>query len=201
MSEQAKTALPSGLQSNPPGSWSEYSVPTVRFPDGSYVMDSAAIAKELEVRYPQPSLKLNPNLENEAQAAMGEVFMALVPFLLQFVNNLVAPEDLDWFKADRAKRFGMTVEEAFETERDPAPIFEAAKSGFEKCRSVLRAHKVVQGPYILGSELCYADSYLVATTMMFERAGERSWSEFSKAAPVELIELHDACRTWTARQD
>jgi glutathione S-transferase len=191
----------SGLKPNPPGSWSEYSVPTVRFPDGAYVMDSAAIAGELEARYPAPSLKLNSDLENEAQAAMSAVFMPLVPFLLMFAKNLVAPEDLDWFKADRAQRFGMTVEQAFETERDPAPILEAAKPGFEKCRNVLRVHKVDKGPYILGSEPCYADFYLVASTQMFNRAGERCWTEFSKAAPAELIELHDACRKWTARQD
>lgn len=164
-------------------------------------MDSAAIATELEVRYPNPSLRLDPELEKEAQAAMGGVFMSLVPYLMQYAPNIVSPEDLEWFKADRAERFGMTVEEAFETEKDGAPYFEAAKPGFENCAKVLRSHKVDQGPFILGSQPCYADFYLVATMQMFTQMGEEGFAEFTKEAPPELKELHEACRKWTARQD
>lgn len=191
----------SGLKPNPPCSWADYTVPVVRFSDGSTWMDSAVIANELESRYPEPSLRLNPNLEKEAQGAMGEVFMSLVPYLLPLSAQIVALEDMNWFKEDRAKRFGMTVDEAFHTHKDGSSYFEAAKPGFEKVVQVLKAHKIDQGPFILGSQPCYADFYLVATLQMFSQIGEEGYEEFIKYAPAELRQLHEACREWTVRQD
>lgn len=195
-----KNAL-SGITPNPPGSWADYTVPVVRFADGSTVMDSAVIANELESRYPEPSLRLDSDLEKEAQGAMGEVFMSLVPYLLPLAAQIVALGDLDWFKEDRAKRFGMTVDEAFHTKKDGSSSFEAAKPGFERVAQVLKAHKLDQGPFILGSQVCYADFYLVATLQMFSQMGEDAYEEFMKHAPPELRQLHYACQKWTARQD
>lgn len=191
----------SGLKPNPPGSWADYTVPVIRFADGSTMMDSAVIANELESRYPEPSLRLDPDLEKEAQGAMGQVFMSLVPYLLPFSAQIVALEDLDWFKQDRAKRFGMTIDEAFHTNKDGSSYFEAANPGFEKVAQVLKAHKLDQGPFILGSQPCYADFYLVATVQMFSQIGEDGYGEFMNHAPPELRQLHEACRKWTARQD
>lgn len=163
-------------------------------------MDSAIIATELEARYHTPSLKLNPDLEKEAQDAMGAIFIALVPYLLPFAENVVSPDDIEWFKVDRAGRFGMSVEDAF-TEKDGSPYFAAAKPGFEKCTEVLRAHKLDQGPFILGSEACYADFYLAATTTMFKQTSEKAFAAFMKEAPSELKALHEACQKWTMKQD
>ena len=193
--------FPSGVKAHPPGSWSKYSVPTVRFPDGTYVMDSAAIAKELESRYPDPSLKLNPDLEAEAQGAMGEVFMALVVPLMPYATDIVSLEDMEWFKKDRAGRFGMTVEDAFNREKDPVPHLEAAKPAFEKVAQVLTAHKLDQGPFILGSVPCYADFYLMTTMQMFHQGSEEGFDLILRNAPPELKDLFKACQRWTTKQD
>lgn len=193
--------MSSGVPPNPPGSWSEYSLPTVRFADGSYVMDSSAIAAELEARYPTPSLRLNRELEGKASAAMGQVFTGLVRYLLTKVDDIVAPEDLDWFKEDRARRFGMTIEEAFETEKELGPCLEAARPGMETCAEVLRANKVDQGPFILGSLPCYADFMMVASMQMLARLGGTMFEEFLGAAPDEMRKLYEACADWTRRQD
>lgn len=132
---------------------------------------------------------------------MGEVFMSLVPYLLPLSAQIVALEDLDWFKEDRAKRFGMTIDEAFHTKKDGAPYFAAAKPGFEKVAQVLNAHKLDQGPFILGSQPCYADFYLVATLQMFSQVGVAGYEDFMKHAPPELRQLHEACQKWTLKQD
>lgn len=191
----------SGLKPNPPGSWSEYSVPTIRLPDGSYMMDSAVIAEKLESLYPAPSLHLNSTLEHEAQAAMMKVFVPLVPYLLAIATNkLVAPQDLDWFKSDRASRFGMTIEE-YETEKDPDIAYAGAKPGFEECKQVLTVHKKDEGPFILGSVPCYADFYLAATIQMYRRAGAEIFARFIQEAGPELKRLHEACEKWTLKQD
>lgn len=132
---------------------------------------------------------------------MGEVFMSVIPYFMPVVPELVAPEDLEWFKADRAKRFGMTIEEAFETERDAAPIFAAARPGFEKCAKILRGHKLDKGPFILGSQPSYADFYLAATMQMFKRGGDKRFAAFMNEAPPEMRGLHEACQQWTTKQD
>lgn len=165
------------------------------------MMDSAAIAVELEARFPTSSLRLNPELEKEAESAIGEVFRNLIPYLMPFAPNVVAPKDVEWFKVDRAKRFGMTVEEAFKVKPDGCPYYAAARAGFEKCATVLRVHKVDEGPFILGSEPCYADFYLAATMQMFNRIDGEMFTEFLNEAPPEMRGLHEARRKWTSKQD
>lgn len=163
-------------------------------------MDSAAIAVKLESLYSSPPLHLNTEIENEAQAAMGGVFMSLAPYLLPFgIHTLVAEEDVEWFKADRASRFGMTVEELM-TEKDAADAYKAAKPALEKCRDVLKGHKKDQGPFILGSEVSYADFYFVSTMQMFNRAGKEVFERFLLEASPEMRDLYEACEKWTLHQ-
>ncbi|KAF2168175.1 hypothetical protein M409DRAFT_21619 [Zasmidium cellare ATCC 36951] len=190
-----------GVEPHPPGSWSEFSVPTVRFPDGTYVMDSAAIAKELEYRYPSPSFRLNPKLEEEAHGAMGKVFMALAVPLMPYATEVVSLEDLEWFKTDRARRFGMTVEVAFDKSKDPVPHFVAAKPAFEECSRVLKAHKVDEGPFLLGSQPCYADFYFMTTLQMFHQSSKEGFALIMEYVPSELKNLFEACQKWTIKQD
>lgn len=162
-------------------------------------MDSEAIATELEARHPQPSLRRNPELEKEVNEARMGIFVAVIPYLaVMAVDNLVAPEDIEWFKADRAPRFGTTVDEMFGTKKEAAPFYAAAQPSFEKCAELLRKHKIDEGPFILGSEPCYGDFSLVALMQMFYQAGEHEWAKFIEACPVEMRRLHEACRPWTA---
>lgn len=164
-------------------------------------MDSAKIASELESRYPTPSLRLNPDLEKEVGAAVGMIFMAVAPYFFYCAPNFVAPADLQWFKEDRSRRFHTTIEKAFETKKDPAPFFEAAKPGFAKLKEVLTKHKVDEGPFILGSKPCYADFTPVASIHMFSLAGEEAYTSFRNAAPKELLELYEASKQWTERDN
>lgn len=164
-------------------------------------MDSAVIAKKLEALYPTPSLHLNQSLEQEAQAAIMAVFVSLIPLMMSLgINKLIAPEDLEWFKQDRAKRFGMTVEELM-AEKDPDAAYTGAKAGFEKCKKVLTAHKKDDGPFILGSVPSYADFYLVSTMQMYKQAGPQLFDRFFEEAGPELRALFEACKKWTLRQD
>jgi glutathione S-transferase len=141
-------------------------------------MDSAVIAEKLESMYPEPSLHLNHSIEGEAEAAMMKVFMPLVPYLAGLgMERLVAPVDIDWFKKDRAQRFGMTVEE-LDTPKDADAAYVAAKPGLEECKKVLTSHKKDDGPFILGSTPSYADFYFMATMQMFNRAGPDMFDRF-----------------------
>lgn len=164
------------------------------------MMDSAVIAAKLESLYPQPSLHLNSELENEAQAAMGAVFMSLVFYLApSVIRNLVAEEDVEWFKADRASRFNMTVEE-LETEKNADDAYAAARPAFVKCQEVLRRHKKDEGPFILGSKPSYADFYFISTMQMFRQSDQQLFERFLQEAGPEMRELYKACEKWTIQQ-
>lgn len=164
-------------------------------------MDSAVIAAKLETLYPTPSLHFNVELEEQARNAVFEVFLPLVPYLSPFVvKNLVAPEDVEWFKADRAPRFGMTVEEMM-AGKDPEAAYAAAKTGFDKIRALLKEHKKDEGPFILGSVPCYADLCLVSTTHMLNLCLMEEFERFLREAGSELRDLYRACEKWMVKRD
>ena len=131
---------------------------------------------------------------------MGAIFMSLVPYLAPIaLKTLVAPQDVEWVREDRARRFGTTVQD-LETEKDPNAAYAGAKPGFEMCRKVLRDHKQDEGPFILGSVPSYADFYLVSTMQMFSQAGKEVFGRFLGEAGPELRELYAACEQWTTKQ-
>jgi glutathione S-transferase len=76
----------SGLRPNPkdaPGYFTDYSIPAIRYEDGSYQMDSWPIAHELEKRYPSPSLHLDSpvtiKVRDQIASILGPVFMQFLP--------------------------------------------------------------------------------------------------------------------------
>lgn len=164
-------------------------------------MDSAAIAEKLDSLYPDPPLRLNSGLEQEAQRAIMAVFVPLIPYVAAIgVDKLVAPEDVEWFKTDRAARFGMTVTELI-SPKDPDTAFSGAKEGFEDCKRVLTVHKHDKGPFILGSLPSYADFYVVATMQMYKQADPKLFGRFVQEAGPEMEALYEACEKWTLKQD
>lgn len=164
-------------------------------------MESTAIAAEIEARYPEPSLRLDSKLQQEAQTAIDQVFIALVPALLPGTTSLVAAEDLEWFKADRAQRIGMTIEQAFEPQKDVSRHYAAVQPGFDACTKVLRDYKEEPGPFILGGKPCFADFIIAGVLRTVSRCGEEAFANFLKYAPTEFIELHEACSAWATKQD
>jgi glutathione S-transferase len=84
-----------------------YSIPAVQFLSGEYVMDSRAIAQQLESEYPSPKMYLESPILSEIEQIMPEVLEPLRSVWMPDVPvNLLNPISADYFNVTREKRFG-----------------------------------------------------------------------------------------------
>ena len=190
----------SGIPPNPEGSFAAYTAPVVKFLDGSYVMDSTAIAKKLESEHPQPTLNLNDDLQQQMQTVAGKVIFTLVGwFMVRVHSRLVTEEEKKWFRADRERRAGMSLEE-WDDKKGGERAWEAAKPGFELFEKLLTEHKRDPGPFILGSQMCYTDLMAASIAEFFRRIEQEAFERLTGAVNG-LKELHEACASWFERND
>ena len=163
-------------------------------------MESGAIAKKLESEYPEPSLHLNNELQKQMQAVSGKLIFPMVPwFMLRVYSHLITEEEKNWFRADRERRAGMSLEQ-WESEKGGEVAWKAAEPGFQLFEKLLREHKRDQGPFILGSEVCYAD-LMAASLAEFYRRIEQNAYERLTGAVGGLKELCEACSPWFERNN
>lgn len=192
----ASTLQGLGVQPAPEGSMSQYSLPTIQFPnDGHFTMDSAIIAAELEQLHPSPSMHLNPDLEAEAQRALGMISFPLLPVLMPRVGRDIIEEDsIPLFRSGREKRFGMPLEE-WEVKKGGEPAWSAAAPGLAALKALLTDKKKDDGPFILGSQVCYADFMVVALLEGLRRIGQDIFDRIV-SHDESFVRLHDACKKW-----
>ncbi|TKA65339.1 hypothetical protein B0A55_09439 [Friedmanniomyces simplex] len=189
-----------GIPPNPPGSFADFSSPTVRLTDGNYVMDSMPIAEKLEAAYPEPSMHLDNGLwKQAAEICDGLVVSAGPDFMVAVVDDILQEPSKTWFAEDRHKRFGMSLQElqekmGGETGRP------ATQAGCEKLKGLLTSHKEDEGPFILGSKPSYGD--LLAATL-FESMRRMNVSQYEKIVESDesFKRLHEACKPWLERDN
>ncbi|KAK4619556.1 hypothetical protein CLAFUW4_11206 [Fulvia fulva] len=91
---------------------SPYTVPAVRFPDGTYVMDSANIVVELERWYPERSLRLAEGTQDEVSKLFGGAVMPLLPMIYGHIAaSILLDESVVECKAKKEKAAGAPFEE------------------------------------------------------------------------------------------
>jgi glutathione S-transferase len=151
--------------------------------DGDTVVaDSWAIACYLEDAYPD-----RPALFGCAAARGTALFVnnwcnqsihpGLVPLIVRDILDHVWPEDADYFRESREKRFGKTLEEV-QANRDER--IEGFRAGLGPLRATLKA-----SPYLGGDGPSYAD-YIVFGSLMWPRA----------VSDYQLLEADDPIEAW-----
>lgn len=159
-------------------------VPVLR--DGDRVVsDSWAIAKDLDVRYPdRPSLLGGAAGEAHAHFVNSWADTVLQPgiarLIIADVWTCLAEQDREYFRASREERFGARLEDIQAT-RD------ADVAQFHRSLAPLRTTLASQ-PFLGGSTASYAD-YIVFGGFQWARATSR----------FELLEASDAVATWRER--
>ncbi|KAJ5093086.1 glutathione s-transferase [Penicillium angulare] len=184
-----------GVTPNTPAKGFEYTVPTVKLQDDSVITDSSKIASKLEEIQPSPSLRLDTSLQAEADSIVRMIYVPLFPiYMPRVAREVIDKSTVPAFAKSREARFGMTLEE-MEGLRGEEQAWEAAKPGFEAMGKLLRERKEDEGPFIHGSQLCYADFVLVAVFEAFQRVGS---DMFEKAIGMDpsFGKLYDACEAW-----
>ncbi len=85
----------------------EYSCPTVKLPDVSYVMESGNIAKALEKLQPTPSLHLDNEHPGRAQSIIDGLLYTVGPGMMYRVPGMLLDDrGAEWYNEERKKLTG-----------------------------------------------------------------------------------------------
>lgn len=153
--------------------------------NGRLIVDSWAIAKYLEETYPErPSLfggLGGETLTRFVQSWCVSVLHAgLAPLIVRDIWEHLAPEDRDYFRTTREKRFGRTLEEV---QAGRESRLEGFRKSLDPVRLSLREH-----PFLGGDGPLYAD-YLVFGALQWARV----------ISPFRLLADDDPVRAWFGR--
>ncbi|QIW99553.1 hypothetical protein AMS68_005071 [Peltaster fructicola] len=185
----AATGLPPKTNGSP------YTVPTIRCSDASMVTESAVIAAKLEELHPSPTIHLDESLQAAAEKVNGSIAMPLfAEYMPRLGRDIIPDEALADFRASREKRFGMNLEE-LQRVKGGEKAWQAARPGIDSMKALLSEHKVDEGPFIRGSQVCYADFLLLALIESFRRVGEDLFERLA-SQDTSIQRIYDAGKQW-----
>ena len=176
----------------------QYTLPTIRLPNQTFVMDSATIAARVEDIYPEPSLHLELHLHEKVQAILPKIARPLLPELMPKIrDNLVTEHGTKHWVGARENLFGMSIDEFCRT-RGGEQAWVAAKPGLDELKQFVRSYKNDNGPFVLGSEVSYADFVIAALLISVKGAGQDVLDNVI-GGDEGLMALWDACQPWLKR--
>lgn len=147
-------------------------MPTILLPSGTAISDSLAIAQWAEQERPTPSIHLTITPHALAAQRIATAAFPLIPvFMPRIPRTVIRPSSLAYFTAARAARFGMPLDQ-LEEERGGEQAWKVASAGLDDWEAIMGQFKVDEGPFVLGSQVSYADFMLVAVLEGFRRIGQ-----------------------------
>ena len=158
-------------------------------------MDSAVIADQLESLHPEPTLNLDTGLHQEAQNVLYSIGRPLFPVLMPRIrDDVITDHALPYWRDTREKLFGMSIDE-FAHAHGGERAWEASKPGILALQHFLQTHKRDEGPFILGSQVCYGDFILCAFLESLRKTGEDLFQRFV-SYEKSIRQLYDTCSVW-----
>jgi hypothetical protein len=125
----------------------QYSIPAVRFPDNTYVMDSKAIALRLEKDYPSPSMHMDSPILPEVEKIIPSINAALRGvWCPKIPPKLLNEPSRDYFVRTREQRFGIKFDNMAEMMGGEEAWMEALP-GFKALGEILKKNG---GPFVEG---------------------------------------------------
>ncbi|CAG9976198.1 unnamed protein product [Clonostachys byssicola] len=177
-----------------------YTAPTIRLPDGTYVMDSKHISALLEERHPEPSIHLDPELYarliEQLKGGMGSLTTV---YVTQVPARLLSERSVEFFKRTREEMLGMTLEEyAKSVPRDEA--FAKAAPYLQKITGMLQEK---EGPFFKGEQASYTDFVWAGVLLFFKVQGDETFEDFMKSTGDRTVheKFLEALSPWTKRHD
>ncbi|KAF8854070.1 putative glutathione S-transferase [Acephala macrosclerotiorum] len=181
---------------NPEGQ-TPYTIPAMQFSDGTYIMDSKAIATRLEKDHPTPSLHLDsPILEDLARIG-NNIMMPLQGIrMLGVYENVLPPRSKEYFGRTREARVGKPLLQ-LKKETDVEEAWMEALPGIKALGEMLKKNG---GPFVEGDTPTYADFVIVGWLQFLKVIGEDLYQRLVKVDPA-IGNLYDASRPWLERND
>ena len=174
-----------------------YTLPTIRLPDGSFVMDSKNIAVEMEKRHPKPSLHLDAAEVKEAEALAPKIMLSLKGVLWPMIpKKILNPVSATYFEETRHKRVGMPLEELGRTSGGER-AWKEAEPALKALDELYKKHK---GPFLLGEDMSFGDLIYAGALHYFGLLGDGIYERVVSIAP-SLKPLHEASKVLLERDD
>jgi len=181
---------------NPEGQ-TPYTIPTVKFPDGTYIMDSKPISQRLERDHPSPSLHLDSPILPEVERLLPKVMTALRGVWMPRVpTNLLNEPSRDYFVRTREERFGKSLHQVMKEIGGEEAWIEALPV-IKELRQVVKARG---GPFVMGETPSYADFVIVGALHFLRVVEEDLYNRVIKIEPA-FDKLYDASSPWLKRDD
>ncbi|OAQ82640.1 thioredoxin-like protein [Purpureocillium lilacinum] len=179
-----------------------YSIPTVAFPDGTWIMESRAIATAIEERHPSPPAHLSSPYQSRIEALVPAAMKALLPiFYANVPRRLLEPASLEYWYRVRGEKVGMPIDE-FEAKHGGEAAYAAAE---QPLRDVTAMYKESggEGPFLQGAEVCYADFVWIAFLEFARRIGEDVYEGVLQRTGDRAVheKLMQAAAPWLKRND
>jgi hypothetical protein len=110
-------------------------------------MDSAKIAAELELQFPEHALHLDSPILEEVEKARNPILLALVPMLMpRTIKNLLNDASIPYWVRTRTLKYGTDLDE-FEKEKGGEIAWTAAQEPIQNMLAILKRNG---GPFFLG---------------------------------------------------
>ncbi|KAI0160712.1 putative glutathione S-transferase [Xylariaceae sp. FL1272] len=188
------------LQPHFPADHQSFTIPTVKMPDGTYIMNSKFIAEALEKAYPEPSIHLNSPYQQPMLDHLSNAHEALQSVYQPGVyNNVLSEGSKEYFHRTRSEAAGMPLEE-FEKQGENGSPWDDAAPHFQKITQMLKEN---EGPFFMGEMLSYTDLIYGAYLIFMRRIGEHMFQrilEVSGDGEVHL-RLFEAVRPFAEKND
>ncbi|KAJ4362760.1 hypothetical protein N0V95_001251 [Ascochyta clinopodiicola] len=181
-----------------PGYFTDYSIPAIKYEDGTYQMDSWPIAQELEKRYPSPSLRLDDPVTIKIR---DHISLILEPIILQFLPNvedLLPGRSQEYFIRTRTEAFGKPLSEVRkEALANAEEGWKGAEGPLKEAADLLKKH---DGPFFLGQTVSYADFIFVSMLYFVKRLDEQVYQRLVSFDPV-FTKVYEASGQWFTKDN
>ncbi|KAJ4137420.1 hypothetical protein NW768_003007 [Fusarium equiseti] len=192
-----KATLEPHVPANPAtGTWT---IPTVKFPDGTYIMDSAKILERIEKDYPEPSVHKDSPVLAKLFAIMPKIMGALQPVYFTHVPGRILSEKSQpyWYET-RSKVAGQPLDELYQ-KKGGQSAWDNAKPHVQEVEALLKENS--EGPFFLGKTPSYAD-FVWGGFLIFMQRNQVIDEVYKISGDAQLHkDLLEATAPWHKRND
>lgn len=176
----------------------DYTIPAVRLPGDSYIMESTAIAEAIEAMYPEPKAHLDaPVLQDVLATMWSSVIEPLVPMLVpRMPRECLSGSTIAFHIEVRKVTFGMSLDEL--EAKYGGGAWEKALPGLYKIAGILKQDPT--GPFCLGKTPSYADFLIVGFLEWAKCLGGGTFEDLLRIDPV-YERLYASCELWLQKNN
>lgn len=178
-----------------------YSIPTVQFPSGDYLMDSASIAERIEQDHPTPSMYLDAPVLAEVVKIVPKVQGALRPeWMADVPEKLLNPPSAEYFSTTREKRYGKPLAQ-LKKEQGGEEAWIAALPELKRLANMIgNPFNGQEGPFCMGAIPSYAD-FVIVSLLHFFKVIDQDIYDRIVTIDKRFNRLYKASEKWLERDD